>query len=132
MKGLPSRVTRGLTVGSRLVCDDNSGAKIVAIIGVIGTKGRHGSVPSAGVGDTVIVSVKKGTPQMRKKIERGVIVRQRREFRRPTGYRIMFEDNALVLIDDKGLPKGTEIKGAICREVAERFPKVAAIAAAVV
>ena len=52
--------------------------------------------------------------------------------RRASGLRVGFEDNAAVLVDDTGLPKGTEIKGAIAREVAERFPKVAAIAAAVV
>jgi len=132
MKGLGSKVTRGLQVGSRVMCDDNSGAKIVEIIGIKGWKACHTRVPRAGVGDVVTVSVKKGTPQMRKKKEKAVIVRQKRAFRRPSGTRIMFEDNAVVLIDDQGLPKGTQIKGAIAREVAERYPKVAAIAASVI
>jgi len=132
MMGLSSRVTRGLQVGSRCACDDNSGAKIVQIIGVLGWKARRGRVPKVGIGDLVIVAVKKGTPAMKKKVERAVVVRQRMQYRRPAGERIMFEDNAVVLIDDQGLPKGTEIKGAIGREVAERYPKVAGIAAAVV
>ncbi len=132
MKGLGTHVTSGLQTGSRMVCDDNSGAKVVQIIGLVGGRARRKRVPSTGIGSIVIVAVKKGTPQMKKKVERAVIVRQRREFLRPNGVRVQFEDNAVVLIDEEGLPKGTEIKGAIAREVAERFPKVSAIAAAVV
>ena len=132
MKGLGTRVTRGLQVGSQISCDDNSGAKTVEIIGVIGWKARRGRIPKVGIGDIVIVAVKRGIPEMKKKVERGLIVRQREEVRRPNGTRLMFEDNACVLIDEMGLPKGTEIKGAIAREIAERFPKVAAIAFAVV
>jgi large subunit ribosomal protein L14 len=114
-----------------LVCDDNSGAKIVQIFGVAGAKARLRRVPSAGIGDVVIVSVKKGKPEMIKKKERALIVRQKKEFKRGKE-RVKFEDNACVLIDDQGLPKGTEIKGCVAREIAERFPKVVAIAAAVV
>lgn len=132
VKGLGSNVTRGLQVGSHVFCDDNSGVKYAQIIGVIGWKARRGRVPEVGVGDIVIIACKKGAPQMKKKVERAVIIRQRREFRRPNGERVMFEDNAVILIDDAGLPKGTEIKGAIAREVAERYPKVAAVASAVI
>lgn len=60
-----------------------------------------------------------------------MVVRQRKEFKRGRE-RVKFDDNACVLVDDQGLPKGTEIKGAVAREIAERFPKVVAIAAAVV
>jgi len=132
MKGLASKMTKPLPRGARLLCDDNSGAKIIEIIGVVGCKGTKSRYPAAGIADLIIVSVKKGTPQMVKKVERAVIIRQRKEFKRPNGVRLMFEDNAAILIDDQGLPKGTEIKGVIAREVAERFPKVAGIAAAVV
>ena len=132
MKGVASTITRELIIGSRLICDDNSGAKIVEIVGVKGAKGRRARLPKAGVGDVVIVSVKKGTPQMRKKVERAVIIRQRKEFRRASGVRVQFEDNAVVLVDERRLPKGTDVKGAIAREVADRFPKVAAISSAVV
>jgi len=131
MLGLTARVAKGITTGTILACDDNSGAKTVQVFSVIGAKARLRRMPSAGVGDVVIVSVKKGKPEMVKKKERALIVRQRKEFRRGK-QRVRFEDNACVLIDDQGLPKGTEIKGCVAREIAERFPKVVAIAAAVV
>jgi large subunit ribosomal protein L14 len=125
-------MTKGLQTGSVLACSDNSGAKVVEIIGVAGAKAKRAMYPKVGVGDTVTVAVKKGTAAMKKKVLKAVVVRQRQAFRRPNGTRISFEDNACVIIDDAGLPVGTEIKGAIAREVASRFPKVAAIAAAVV
>jgi large subunit ribosomal protein L14 len=131
MKGLTARIRKSLTTASRMACDDNSGAKIVEIIGVLGSKPRLRGYPVAGIGDVAIVSVKKGKPEMVKKKERALIVRQRKEFRRGKEI-VKFEDNACVLIDDAGLPKGTEIKGCVAREIAERFPKVVAIAAAVV
>ncbi len=131
MQGLTARVTKALTIGSQLVCDDNSGAKIVEIIGVHGIKARLRRYPSAGVGDIVRVAVKKGKPEMKKKKELAVITRQRKEYRRGRE-RVKFEDNACVLIDDQNLPKGTEIKGAVAREIAERYPKVVPLASAVV
>lgn len=132
MKGLGSKIIKGLQTGSRMVCNDNSGAKIVAIIGVAGAKAKRAMYPKVGIGDVVTVAVKKGSVGMKKKVLKGLIVRQRQTFRRPNGVRISFDDNACVIIDDQGLPVGTEIKGVIAREVATRYPKVAAIAAAVV
>jgi large subunit ribosomal protein L14 len=131
-KGIAAQIPKALHNGSRMLCDDNSGARIVEIIGVLGWHGDRAQYQSAGIGSLVIVAVKKGSPQMKKKVERALIIRQKKEFRRANGLRVKFEDNAVVLVDDQGLPKGTEIKGAIAREVAECFPKVAAIAAAVV
>ena len=132
MKALQSRIPRSLPIGAVVTCDDNSGAKIVQIIGVKGWHAKRNRYPAAGIGDMVSVAVKKGTPQMRKKIERAVVIRQKKEIRRRTGIRLKFEDNAVVLIDEQGLPKGTEIKGAVAREVADRFPKVIGIASIVV
>ncbi|VVB99126.1 50S ribosomal protein L14 [uncultured archaeon] len=132
MKGLGSSITKGLQNASVLVCNDNSGAKMVAIIGIKGAKAKRAMYPKVGVGDIITVAVKKGSAAMKKKVLKAVVVRQRQTFRRPNGVRISFEDNACVIIDDAGLPVGTEIKGVIAREVAVRFPKVAAIAAAVV
>ncbi|MFH1257730.1 MAG: uL14 family ribosomal protein [Candidatus Micrarchaeota archaeon] len=131
MLGVPAKITKGLTKATQLICDDNSGAKVVEIINVIGIKARFRRYPSAGVGDIIMVAVKKGKPDMVKKKERALIVRQKKEFRRGKEH-VKFEDNACVLIDDQNLPKGTEIKGAVAREISERFPKVVAIAAAVV
>jgi large subunit ribosomal protein L14 len=132
MKGLQSKVPGGLTIGSYVVCDDNSGAKVVQIIGVLGVHTKRTRYPSVGVGDVVIVAVKKGAPEMKKKIERAVVIRQKRPIRRASGMRVEFEDNAVALIDEAGLPKATEIKGAVAREVIERFPKIAGVASAVV
>ena len=132
MKGLGSHIPKTLTLGTELVCHDNSGAKVVALIGVIGYKGVHGRNPKAGVADIVIAAVRKGKPDMVKKKVRVVIIRQKKEIRRPNGVRVSFEDNACVLVNDDGLPIGTEIKGVVAKEIAERHPKVAAIAPGVV
>ena len=132
MKGFASNIPKTLLIGCRMLCDDNSGARIVEVIGAIGKHGGRRRPVSVGIGDIAIVAVKKGSPQMKKKVERALVVRQKKEFRRANGMRVKFEDNAVVLVDENGLPKGTEIKGAIAREVAEDFPKVTAIAAAVV
>ncbi|HDN65857.1 MAG TPA: 50S ribosomal protein L14, partial [Methanosarcinales archaeon] len=94
-----------------------------------GVKNRY---PKAGIGDMLVVSVKKGTPEMRKQIMRAVVIRQKKEYRRPDGMHVSFEDNAVVITDNEGLPKGTEIKGPVAREVAERFPKIASAATIIV
>ncbi len=132
MKGVASKLTKGLTLGSRLLCHDNSGAREVEIIGVIGYKGTRGRNPAAGISTIFIGAVKKGNPDMVKKKVRAVVIRQKKEFRRANGLRISFEDNAAILINEENLPVATEIKGVIAKEVAEKFPKVAAIAPGVV
>ena len=76
VRGIPARVTKALTIGSQLVCDDNSGAKIVEIIGVVGAKGRLRRYAKAGVGNIVIVSVKSGKPEIVKKKERALTPRR--------------------------------------------------------
>jgi large subunit ribosomal protein L14 len=132
MKGLTSNVTKTLTLCTVLPVTDNSGAKMVNIIGAKGYRGTRGRNPQVGVGDVVIASVRKGKPDMVKKVVKALVVRQKKQYRRANGMRIMFEDNAVVLVSDEYLPIGTEIKGVVAREIAERFPKVAAISAGVV
>ena len=132
MKAINATPTKGLTKKSWCTCADNSGAKICEIISVFGFKGKKRQQPQAGIADLVNVVVKKGKPEIRKKVERAVIVRVRKEYRRVDGTRIKFEDNAVVLVDDKGMPKGSEIKGVGAKEVGERWPKVAGLAPAVV
>jgi len=132
MKGLTSNIVKTLTTGTMIPCSDNSGAKMVYVIGALRYKGTRAKYPKVGIGDIVIASVKKGKPDMIKKIVKALIVRQKKEFRRANGVRVFFEDNAAVLVSDDFLPVGTEIKGVVAREVAERFPKVAAISAGVV
>ena len=133
MKALKSKVTKGLTMESRVPACDNSGAKLLKIFSVVGAKTVKGRVASAGVGDLVVASVKKGKLEMRKTVVYAVIVRQRKEYRRRDGTRIKFEDNAAVVLkDEKGNPKGTIFKGPIAKEVAERWPAVAKVASMVV
>ncbi|MBU0662115.1 MAG: 50S ribosomal protein L14 [Candidatus Diapherotrites archaeon] len=132
MKAINASVVRGLTQKSRLFCTDNSGAKEVEIISVLHHKGRKKMGPKAGIADMIVVVVKKGKPELRKKVEKAVIVRVKKEYRRANGMRIGFEDNAAVLVDEKGLPKGSEVKGVVAKEVGERWAKIAGIAAAVV
>ncbi len=128
----PVTPVRVLPVGARLVCADNTGAKELQIISVIGYHGSRRRMAKAGVGDRVVVSVKKGTPEMRKQLVQAVIIRQRKEYRRTDGLRVKFEDNAAVVVTPDGAPKGSEIKGPMAREAAERWPKVAGIASIVV
>lgn len=132
MKGLTSNVVKTLTLGTVIPCTDNSGAKMVNIIGALGFRGTRARNPQVGVGSVVIASVRKGKPDMVKKVVKALVVRQKKEYRRANGMRIFFEDNAVVLVTDEFLPLGTEIKGVVAREIAERFPKVAAISAGVV
>ncbi|MEA3282661.1 MAG: 50S ribosomal protein L14 [Euryarchaeota archaeon] len=132
MRGIRSSMTRPLNAGARLNCVDNTGARVVGVISVVNYRGVKNRYPKAGIGDMLVVSVKKGTPEMRKQIMRAVVIRQKKEYRRPDGMRVSFEDNAVVITDDDGIPKGTEIKGPIAREVAERYPKIASAATIVV
>ncbi|MCU0798075.1 MAG: 50S ribosomal protein L14 [Candidatus Thermoplasmatota archaeon] len=132
MKGLAGRQTRGLLVGARIDCIDNTGAKVVQIVQVMKYHGRRKRVPSAGIGDMIIVTVKKGTPELRKQLFPAVIVRQRRPFRRPDGTMVSFEDNAVVLVTKTGETKGSDIKGPVAREAAERYSRIAATASVIV
>lgn len=133
MQAHKARITKGLSHGSEISTCDNSGAKIVRIISFKRGKGVKGRKPSGGIGDLCMVSVKKGNPEMRKQVVFAVIVRQKKEYRRRTGERIKFEDNAAVVLkDDKGNPKGTLLKGAIAKEAAERWPAVSKLASIIV
>ena len=132
MRGIPGSVTRGLPTGARLECIDNTGAKLVEIIMVPKIGGTHRRYPAAGVGDIVTISVKKGTPEMRRQILQAVIVRQRRPFRRPDGTMVQFEDNACVIITPDGEVKGSQIKGPVAREAALRWPRISATASTIV
>ncbi len=132
MKAKQSVIPRALETGSRLSCADNTGAREVQIVSVFGYHGVRRRQPKMGLGDIATVSVKKGTPDMRKKLVRAVVIRQRKEYRRPNGLRVSFEDNAVVIVDEKNEPKGTEIKGPVAREVAERFPKLGTMATIIV
>jgi large subunit ribosomal protein L14 len=126
------KVPRALPVGAILNCADNTGAKELKILGVIGYKGRLRRLPSATVGDLVTVSVRKGTPELKGQVLPAVIVRQKKFYKRPDGIWIGFEDNSAVLLTPEGEPRGTEIRGPVALEAAERWPRVASISSIVV
>jgi len=132
MKGIAGKVMRGLPVGARLDCIDNTGAKVVQLIMTPKLKGTHRRYPKAGVGDMIIVSVKKGAADMRRQVLKAVIVRQRSPFRRPDGTMVQFEDNAAVIVTDTGETKGSMIKGPVALEAAERWPRIAATASTII
>lgn len=132
MKPVKARITRALPVGSRLICADNTGAKVLEIISVIGYKGVKRRKPKAGVSNVVKCTVKKGDVKLRKQIVDAVIIRQKAEYRRASGMRVSFEDNAAVLVNEKHEARGTQIKGPIAKEVVERFISIGKIASMVV
>lgn len=111
-----------------LVVADNSGAKRVRCIRVLGGHGRR----YAGVGDLIVVSVKSAIPggQVKKgDVSKAVIVRTKKETRREDGSYIRFDENAAVLINDQHEPKGTRIFGPVSRELRERhFMKIISLA----
>jgi large subunit ribosomal protein L14 len=132
MKGVAGKQTRGIMTGTILDVVDNSGAKTIGVIAVPGWHGTARRQPSAGIGDIVVASVKKGTPEMRRQVIYAIIVRQRRPFRRPDGTIVQFEDNAAVITTEEGETKGTDIKGPVAREAAERWPRIAATASMII
>lgn len=132
MKAMTSNVTRVLPIGARLQCVDNTGAREVEIVSVKGYKGVRRRLAIAGVGDMIIVSVKKGTVDMRKEVMTAVVVRQKKEYRRADGLRVKFEDNAAVIISPEGVLKGSEVRGPVAKEAAERWPSIGSAASTIV
>uniref|UniRef100_A0A915IAZ5 Large ribosomal subunit protein uL14 n=1 Tax=Romanomermis culicivorax TaxID=13658 RepID=A0A915IAZ5_ROMCU len=129
--GSKFRISLGLPVGAVMNCADNTGAKNLFVIAVFGVKGRLNRLPAAGVGDMIVCSVKKGKPELRKKVMQGVVIRQRKAFRRRDGTFIYFEDNAGVIVNNKGEMKGSAITGPVAKECADMWPRVAANASSI-
>ncbi|CAE7294836.1 rpl2302, partial [Symbiodinium sp. CCMP2456] len=119
------RMAQGCQVATLLNCADNSGAKNLYIIAVIGIGGRLNKLPNCSPGDLVLCSVKKGKPELRKKVLKGVVIRQKKAWRRREGVYVYFEDNAGVIVNDKGEMKGSAIQGPVAKECAELWPKIA-------
>ena len=117
---------------SRLGVADNSGAKVVMCIRPI----KGASVRAAQLGDTIIATVKVALPRAtvkKKEVVKAVIVRQRSPFQRRDGSTIRFDDNAVVIVDDAGLPRGTRVLGPVARELRGRgFQKIVSLASEVV
>lgn len=131
-KGNSFRVSLGMPVGSVMNCADNTGAKNLYVIAVYGIKGVLNRMPTAGLGDLCVCSVKKGKPELRKKVMPGVIIRQRLPYRRKDGNFVYFEDNAGVIVNLKGEMKGSAITGPVSKECADLWPRIASAAPSVV
>ena len=132
MKAITSNVSKSLPIGARLKCIDNTGAREVEIISVKGFKGVRRRLASAGVGDMVVISVKKGTADMRREVVNAVVIRQKKEYMRADGLRVKFEDNAAVIITPEGILKGSEVRGPVAKEAADRWPSVGSAASILV
>lgn len=117
-----------IQVETKLKVADNSGAKMLSCIKVLGGSKRR----YASVGDIIIVSVKEAIPNSKVKkgnVMRAVIVRTSKEIRRPDGSYIKFDDNSAVLINPQNEPIGTRIFGPVARELrAKRFMKIISLA----
>jgi large subunit ribosomal protein L14 len=113
---------------TKLQAADNSGAKKLYCIRVLGGSGRR----YARIGDIIIVSIKEAIPNAKVKkgdVMRAVVVRTKKGFRRPDGSYIRFDDNSAVLINQQGEPIGTRIFGPVARELrAKRFMKIISLA----
>lgn len=111
---------------------DNTGAKIAYVIKVPGSSKKR----YASVGDTVVVSIKAASPRgavRRKTIQRAVIVRTKKTVQRKDGVSVRFDDNAVVIVEADGNPKGTRVFGPIARELRDRgFQKIISLAPEVV
>ncbi len=107
---------------------DNTGAKLAQVIKVLG--GHHRKYAS--IGDVVVVTIKQATPKGTVKthaVEKGVVVRVKKEIRRKDGSYIRFDENAIVIINKDGAPKGTRVFGPIARELREKgYQKIISLA----
>merc|ERR1712061_806003 len=117
------RISVGLPVGAVMNCGDNTGAKNLYIISVAGIRGRLNRLPAAAVGDIVAAT--------RKKVHPAVVIRQRKPYRREDGIFIYFEDNAGVIVNNKGEMKGSAITGPVAKECADLWPRIASNAGSI-
>lgn len=116
---------------SRLIVADNSGAKEVLCIRVLGGSGRR----YASVGDKIVVTVKTALPSGEVKkgtVSKAVVVRTKKEIRRADGSYIRFDDNAVVLLNNAGEIRGTRIFGPVARELRDKYMKIVSLAPEVI
>ncbi|MBU0495792.1 MAG: 50S ribosomal protein L14 [Chloroflexi bacterium] len=113
---------------SRLQVADNTGAKVIMCIRVLGGSRRR----YAGVGDIIVATVKQATPNgavKKSDIVKAVIVRTAKEYRRSDGSYIRFDENAAVILDERMNPRGTRVFGPVARELREKnFMKIVSLA----
>merc|ERR1711976_493009 len=129
--GVKLRISLALPLGAVISCADNTGGKNLYVIAVHGIKGRLNRMPAAGSGDMIVATVKKGKPELRKKVMPAVIIRQRKAIRRKDGVFIYYEDNAGVIVNVKGEMKGSAITGPVANECADLWPRIASNASSI-
>jgi len=144
--GIKLKITNSLPVASTMNCADNTGAKNLYMIACTMTGARLNRYPAGSSGDLFLASVKKGKPELRKKVISAVIIRQRKAIRRREGYFLYFEgkhtkhllqralfntaffrfsvDNAGVIVNPKGDMKGSGITGPVAKECSDLWPKI--------
>lgn len=123
IKPVLRKITRALPLGSKLVCADNTGAKVLEIIGIKVYKGVKRRTPAACIGDLITCTVKKGSPEWKGEVVDAVIIRQKKEYKRADGMRVKFEDNAAVIVEE-GKPRGTEIRGPVAKEAVKKWTTI--------
>ncbi len=128
MRMVVRKITRALPTGAIVPVADNSGARMVMVISVKGHKTRLRRQPAAKVGDMVVCSVKKGSPKLRRQIVHAVVIRQKKPYKRADGSWVTFEDNAVVITNETGEPRGSEIRGPVSKEAADAWPRIASAA----
>merc|ERR1712079_654699 len=129
--GAKFRMSLACPVGAVMNCADNTGGKNLYVIAVYGIRGRLNRLPAACSGDMVLATVKKGKPELRKRVMPAVMIRQRKTFRRKDGQFLYFEDNAGVIVNNKGEMKGSAITGPVAKECADLWPRIASNASSI-
>ena len=130
--GTKLKITACLPTAAIVNCADNTGAKALFVISVTATGGCLNRFPRGSVGDMFLCSVRRGKPDLRKKVLPAVFIRQRKAFRRREGYYLYFEDNAGVIVNPKGEMKGSAVTGPVAKECAELWPRIASNAGSIV
>ncbi|MDA4125223.1 MAG: 50S ribosomal protein L14 [Thaumarchaeota archaeon] len=125
-------ITKSIPLNAVITCADNTGAKTLRVIMVSKAKTRLARYPAASVGDSILCVVKRGPPDLRKQVFGAVIIRQKYPVRRVSGQRVAFEDNAAVIVTPEGDLKGTDIKGPVASEAAEKWPRIANLASIII
>lgn len=130
--GTKYKMSIACPVGAVMNCADNTGAKNLYVISVKRWGARLNRLPGANTGEMFMGTVKKGKPDLRKKVFPAIMIRQRKPFRRKDGLVLYFEDNAGVIVNPKGEMKGSAITGPVAKECADLWPRIASAANSIV
>ncbi|XP_042760027.1 60S ribosomal protein L23-like [Panthera leo] len=129
--GLTFEISLGLLIAAMIKCADNTGVENLSIISVKGTKGPLNRLPTADVGDTVMAMVKKGEPELRKKVHPAVVIRQRKSYWKKMACFSILKVMGLI-VNNTGRNKkknGSPITGPVAKEFVDLWPKTASNAA---